>query len=596
MQAMRNRNDIQPIRVNRKASVNKALPKPPQETVFVKPKAQEPSSSYTNPLLQESTQLTVPKIRVAAYIRVSTHSDNQSTSYDTQRSYFTQLIQSHSDWILAGIYCDYGRSGTNSYRRTGFLRLLNDAKAGKLDRILCKSISRFARNTVEFLEAITSLQELHIPVLFEKEGIDTEKEECRFVLTVFASLAQSESESISANQKMAYQNRCKNGQATNREIYGYRKSNRITKDGYTYWEVRIEESEAKVVRRIFEEVHKGRSYSSIARDLNQEGIPSPSARFQEKDEGWKANRIAQIIRLERYTGDVLLQKRYVENPLSHKNCVNHGELPRYQIFEHHPAIIDRSLFEAVQPQAMHVKTDTKTTKRPSPLTGLLVCKTCQQPYVLYSSYKGKRIWCCRTKRIHTKTNCKNINLAETTILGILQATIRQRFVTKKDAVSFLESVQNTESYQRQSATYKTLLEANDQVLFQINQRLNSLQEEIHLLTKRRNQVPNTEVTNVLLKQIQLQYQQEQTSKDAIQKEREQIRQALKRTEDTCRKLECFYEARSKVIETMKSNRFSEDTWFLLSLEEAVVFFLNIEIQTKLPWTITWADETVTTYT
>ena len=219
-------------------------------------------------------------LHVAAYIRVSSDSSDQENSYETQDRYFTELLSRNPEWISAGVYSDYGISGTDKQNRTGYKRLLRHCREGKIDRIVCKSISRFARNTSDFMTALNILHDHHVTILFEKEGLDTADPTSDFILTTLAAIAQEESRSISSNIRWGNQKRYPKGQARNYDIYGYRYAEgedafETTEDGYEIRRVEIVEEEAAIVRRIFREVEDGERYSDIARRLNYEHIPAP---------------------------------------------------------------------------------------------------------------------------------------------------------------------------------------------------------------------------------------------------------------------------------------------------------------------------------
>lgn len=303
-------------------------------------------------------------LNVAAYIRVSTDSSDQENSYETQERYFNQLIEANSEWNPIGVYSDYGISGTNSEKRTGFRRLLRHCKAGKIDRVICKSISRFARNTADFMMALDLLRENNVTILFEKENLDTADPTSEFILTTLGAIAQEESRSISGNINLGNKMRFKRGDVRNVDIYGYRYSGEMitSESGYKYKAVEIVEEEAVVIRRIFQEVADGFSFADVARKLNRDRIPAPESSAQklrkvkskkgqlnsELDAGWTNGRIAGMIRNERYAGDVLVQKSYTADYLSHEVRVNRGEVQQYYIKDHHPAIVSRELFERVQ--------------------------------------------------------------------------------------------------------------------------------------------------------------------------------------------------------------------------------------------------------
>ncbi|MDO5546842.1 MAG: recombinase family protein, partial [Eubacteriales bacterium] len=352
-------------------------------------------------------------LRVAAYIRVSTDSSDQENSYETQDKYFTELLSRNPEWISAGVYSDYGISGTSKQKRTGYKRILRHCKEGKIDRIVCKSISRFARNTSDFMTALDILHEAHVTILFEKEALDTADPTSDFILTTLAAIAQEESRSISSNIRWGIQKRYPKGQVRNYDIYGYRfaegeDSMETLEDGYQIHRIEIVEEEAEIVRRIFHEVEDGMAYADIARRLNFEHIKAPNHGKTPKkvrgrstvkegiETGWTAGMISRIVSLERYCGDALLQKTYTPDFLTHETRKNNGEMPQYLVRDHHPAIIDRELFESVQTvrRINAVKFGNKEGKRTErAFSGRLACAECGRNYNVRNT-NSYPIWFC----------------------------------------------------------------------------------------------------------------------------------------------------------------------------------------------------------
>lgn len=306
----------------------------------------------------------IMKKKVAAYIRVSTDSSDQENSYEIQERHFNQLLSGNAGWVSAGIYSDYGLSGTNGEKRTGFRRLLRHCREGRIDRVVCKSISRFARNTSDFMSALKMMSDYDVTILFEKEALDTAEPASAFILTTLGAIAQEESRSISENIRWGMEKRFPRGDVRNQKLYGYHYSGEVvtTESGYQYKAIEIVEEEAAVVRRIFQLVAGGVPYKKIARLFNIEGIPAPVSFYTEKrkshavrgqlysniEEGWTARHISQIVRRERYAGDVLIQKTYTLDYLTHQIKQNKGEVTQYLVENHHPAIISRGLYEKAQ--------------------------------------------------------------------------------------------------------------------------------------------------------------------------------------------------------------------------------------------------------
>ena len=275
------------------------------------------------------------QLRVAAYCRVSTDTEAQNTSLETQIAAFRQKIAQRPGWKLVDVYADEGITGTSTKKRKAFQRMLADCEAGKIDCIITKSISRFARNTLECLSYIRHLQSLGVQLLFEKENIDTGSHFSEMVLTVLAAFAQEESRSISANVTWSLRKKFETGETRWCGWYGYRKE----PDG----SMCIAPEQAQTVRRMFALYERGQSLREIAQQLNLDGIPSP------RGKAWTYGSVSDILKNEVYIGDILLQKFRTVDHLSHRIVRNDAtEVPSYYITGHHPAIISRKTFDRVQ--------------------------------------------------------------------------------------------------------------------------------------------------------------------------------------------------------------------------------------------------------
>ncbi len=398
-------------------------------------------------------------LRVAAYIRVSTENTNQEDSFETQERYFTKTVLDHPHWQMAGIYADYGISGTSERRRTGFLRLLRHCREGRIDRVLCKSVSRFARNTKDFVTALKILTENGVTVLFEREGLDTAKVNSDFILTALGAVAQEESRSISYNIRWGYEKRYPKGEVRNLPIYGYRYADDGQKDtegGYTYREIVPVEEEAAVVRRIFAEAAGGRRYVEIARRLNKDGIPAPDSLWTRRhkriregrdpkpgelkdtiEQGWTAEQVGRVLKLERYAGDVLLNKTYKIDFMDDKIRRNKGELPQYMIRDHHPAIVSRELFDAVQKRKKQAPEGAYKGKGQYMLSGRLVCSQCGRFYHTRNR-KSRPIWFCPSTALNNgKTVCKAQKVYEAQVFFALRRALWERFSLDAMPVSWL---------------------------------------------------------------------------------------------------------------------------------------------------------------
>ena len=278
-----------------------------------------------------------PKLRVAAYCRVSTDSDEQATSYDAQIEHYTEYISKNPDWVLAGIFADDGISGTNTKKRDEFNRMIDECHAGNIDMIITKSISRFARNTLDCLKYIRELKEINIPVFFEKESINTMDAKGEVLLTIMASLAQQESQSLSQNVKLGLQYRYQQGQVqvNHNRFLGY------TKDAEGH--LIIDPEQAEIVKRIYREYLEGLSMDMIAAGLEADGILTGAGKAK-----WHTSTVSKILRNEKYIGDALLQKTYTTDFLTKKRIKNNGTVPQYYVEGDHEAIIPKDIFLLVQ--------------------------------------------------------------------------------------------------------------------------------------------------------------------------------------------------------------------------------------------------------
>lgn len=337
------------------------------------------------------------KQRVAAYCRVSTNNKEQINSYEAQKVYYTQKIEENPDWELAGIFADKGLSGTSLKKRDDFNKMIAACKRGRIDTILTKSLSRFARNTVDCLETVRMLRARGIGVIFEKENINTLTESNEFLITLFSGFAQAESESLSGN---IARGKMMSMQAGNvpfqyKKLLGYREG----EDG----KPEIDPGEAKTVRRIYRRYLDGCSLSQIQRELEADHVPT--ARGIQR---WSYQVIHNILTNERYIGDALLGKTYVLDCISKEVRKNNGERPQYYVENNHPAIIPREWFQRVKEEMTrraskrkvmqrHGKTELGKYSAKYALSELLVCGECDTPYKRCTwARNGKKriVWRC----------------------------------------------------------------------------------------------------------------------------------------------------------------------------------------------------------
>lgn len=347
--------------------------------------------------------------RVAAYCRVSTDLEIQESSLTLQMESYNRIIEEHSQWKLAGIYADKGLSGTRAINRPEFNRMIADARSGKIDVILAKSLSRFARNTVDTLQYTRELKQIGVTVYFEKEKIDTASASSEFLLTIFAAFAQEESHSISENTKRGIRNRFALGQPRYAKILGYNKDWSPNEDAW-------------IVKKIFELAFDGKSKREIASILNEEGVVTAGGLHT-----WSHNTIYGILRNEKYPGDVLMQKTFTGDYMQHNKVYNRGLIiDSYYRENHHTAIVDKNMFLALK-----FETNLKRGKNgadQTPYFGLLKCPSCGKSMVkIPGIYAEKRpMWVCpgeNTSEIldERRTCDKQILLSETIDSAIRQA-------------------------------------------------------------------------------------------------------------------------------------------------------------------------------
>ena len=369
--------------------------------------------------IHETVKTTYRALRVAAYCRVSTKQEEQLHSYETQVKHYTERIQAENGWILEGIYADKGITGTSYKKRDEFNRMIRRCKQGKIDMIIVKSIARFARNTVDCLKFVRMLNDLNVVVYFEEQGIYSNQPGAEFYITIYGSIAQSESENISANVKWGKARSAKEGNVPfhYKNFLGYRKG----ADG----KPEIDPEEAETIRFIYERFLSGDSLSGIAQKLNDLQVPTPSGKGL-----WQNSTIQSILSNEKYKGDAIINKTYIKDCLSKKVMVNNGERPKYYVENNHPAIIDAVTFGRVQeelarrsgkPKTKQVGTKTEQGKYSSKfaLTELLVCGECKTPYRRCTwTVKGKKkiVWRCINRLDYGKKYCHESPTVEESVL------------------------------------------------------------------------------------------------------------------------------------------------------------------------------------
>ncbi len=421
-----------------------------------------------------------PKLRVAAYCRVSTDSDEQATSYEAQVEHYTTFIKKNAEWEFAGIFADDGISGTNTKKREEFNRMIEECMAGRIDMIITKSISRFARNTLDCLKYIRQLKDKNIPVFFEKESINTMDSKGEVLLTIMASLAQQESQSLSQNVKLGLQYRYQNGevQVNHNRFLGYTKD----EDGHLI----IEPVEAEVVKRIYYEYLEGASLAQIGQGLQADGILTAAGKAK-----WRPETLKKILKNEKYIGDALLQKTYTVDFLTKKRVKNNGIVPQYYVENSHEAIIPRDLYMQVQEEMVrraNLHSGAKRKKRvyssKYALSSIVYCPKCGDIYRRIAwNNRGKHsiVWRCVSRVEHGPKCCDAPTVQETELQDAVMQAINTAYHSR-DAV--MEQLQQN---------IDTVLSEAEQPAADVDGRLEELQKE--LLKLANSKVDYTEIAD-----------------------------------------------------------------------------------------------------
>lgn len=349
------------------------------------------------------------RTRVVAYCRVSTKEEEQLNSYENQLNYYTEKINEEPEWEFVGIFADKGITGTSVKKRDEFNKMIRLCKRGKVDMIICKSISRFARNTVDCLKYTRMLKDLGVDVFFEEQNLHSTQPGAELYITIYGCMAQNESENISANVIWGKLQSAKEGKVSfvYSQILGYRKG----ADGNP----EIDEEQAVLVRRIYDSFLAGEGVNTIAEKLNQEGIPTV------RGGKWGKSTIYSILTNERYKGDAIINKTFVVDCLTKKVKKNNGERPKYYVENNHPAIIDPVVFARVQEEVARRSTKRQEYRKGQgeikmrysakyALTQVLVCGECKTPYRRYTWVKNgekKGVWRCECRTKFKKKYCKH---------------------------------------------------------------------------------------------------------------------------------------------------------------------------------------------
>lgn len=347
----------------------------------------------------------VKKLRVAAYCRVSTDQEDQLHSFDAQVEYYTKYIEEHENYEMAGIYADEGISGTNTKRREQFKKMIADCEAGKVDLVITKSISRFARNTQDCLMYSRKLKNLGIGIIFEKENINTLDSTGELLFTILSSLAQDESRNISENCKWGIRTKFKNGELhlNTFKFLGYDKD----ENGRLV----INKEEAKTIRRIYEEFLGGRNPQEIAKGLEEDKVPGCQGQTK-----WYATTVIGILKNEKHMGDALLQKTYTADFLTKKQVKNNGEITQVYVEGSHKGIIDKEVWNAVQEEferrkcfmERHGLANYSYGAECNPFNSRVFCGKCGSVMTKHSwKSRGVEQYQCKNHRTDGKLTCTN---------------------------------------------------------------------------------------------------------------------------------------------------------------------------------------------
>lgn len=379
-----------------------------------------------------------PKLKVAAYARVSTEQDEQQSSYEAQVDYYRKYIRSNPEWEFVGIYADEGITGTNTKKRDGFNSMINDAKAGKIDLILTKSISRFARNTVDTLQTVRELSALNIEVIFEKEGIRTLDKQCEVMLTIMSSLAQEESRSISENVRWGMQKSMQDGNISlpYKRFLGYKKGD----DGRP----EIVPEEAEVVRDIYRMFLDGKTIRTIADELTRRGIKTPGGK-----DNWAVSTVKSILSNEKYKGDALRQKTYTVDYLSKTVRKNNGEVKQYYVSNSHDAIVDEDTFNLVQAELARRSKFKSALRDNSVFSTKIICGECGYFYgrkTLHSTSEKHRkvVWYCN-RRYDGEEKCSTPSISEPDIEKYYLIALKRLLSDKESHIADCNAKLNNES-------------------------------------------------------------------------------------------------------------------------------------------------------
>ncbi len=375
------------------------------------------------------------KRKVAAYARVSTDHEEQASSYEAQVDYYTNYIKSRGDWAFVSVYADEGISGCNTRHRDGFNKMVEDALAGRIDLIITKSVSRFARNTVDSLTTIRKLKEHGVECYFEKENIWTFDGKGELLLTIMSSLAQEESRSISENTTWGQRKRFADGKASvpYSHFLGYDKG---ADGGFV-----VNEKQAETVRLIYRLFLEGYSFHSVARELTKRGIKTPAGK-----DNWSQTTVRSILTNEKYKGDALLQKNYTVDFLTKKQKKNEGEVPQYYVEDNHPAIIDPQVFELVQAEIKRRSEEKTRYSGVGIFSSRIKCGECGSWYgskVWHSNDKYRRVIYQCNHKFGGNKKCGTPHITEDEIKSLFVTAVNRLLSERDELTANIELIRHT---------------------------------------------------------------------------------------------------------------------------------------------------------
>ena len=447
--------------------------------------------------------------KVCAYARVSTDSEEQLTSYSSQIKYYSDKIKSNPGWEFVGVYADEGISGTGVKKRTEFKKMIDDALKGKIDIILAKSISRFARNTLDTLKYVRLLREHHVDIHFEKENIKTLDMDSEMFLTFYSAFAQAESESISQNIKLGIKAKMKRGEMANGAApYGYvwNKQNK---------QLEIDEDQAEIVREVFNLYCSGKGAKTISKILNDRCVPTYS-----KGKKWYPTSIISMITNEKYVGDIIGRKHYVESPITHKMVRNFGEKEKYYVKNHHESIITRDVWDKAQ--EIYIKRSKSLipdgSKHQSKFSmryafsSKIVCGFCGENYtrrVNGTQENGKKLcyWRC-TNKVYRKEDCTHSislreDLLETMFIELYNNLICNNHKNKTRLFQMIKEVLENNDYQNdKNKLEKEKQTTQDKLLELVDLKLEKVIDKDTYMLKEKELKENLDSINCKLQDIE----------------------------------------------------------------------------------------------